>query len=211
MLLRSSPRLTALAVLAATSAAALTIPNFAVAAPASGDPGHVASGPNAAASVDRPRRNLRLALAMGQSLVLPPLCSGCERFWGPALGAGIEVGWTLRPNLVLALEEQVTLVRFADRTYGSLRALQLSALYFWRPRAWLRGAAGLGRRAMHPEEDASPRARTWSQPGPAVTFGIGQEATRVRAWSLTLEARATAVFAGGVAPGLLLLAGGAWN
>jgi hypothetical protein len=166
----------------------------------------------AAAAEPQPRHNLRLGLAMGQALVVPPVvCSGCDRFWGRALSFLVDVGWTLRPNIVLSLEQQVAVIYFADGTDGALSASQLAGRYFWRERAWLLAAAGVGFRDVTEDERPDFGIRTWSHTGPVVTVGTGYEPGRRGAWSFDLQARATVIVADGVAPAVMVLLGGSWN
>lgn len=172
----------------------------------------VLTSPSAAAAEHRPRRNLRVAIAMGPALLVPPLiCSDCDSFWGRALSVVVEVGWTVRPDLVLSLEEQVTGIYFADGTDGTIGGFQLSARYFRNERVWILGAAGVGLRGVSKDQRPDFGVRIWEQAGPMVTVGAGYEPGRWKAWSFDVQARATAVFAGGVAPGVLLMVGGAWN
>ena len=168
-------------------------------------------GADATGSTDQPRRNVRLGLSVGQALVTPPLCSDCDSFWGRALTFVVDVGWTLRPNLVLSLEEQGAVIHFADGTNASIGGVQLSLRHFWQPRAFWLGGAGVGFRDVAEDENPRYGVRLWSQTGALLTLGAGWEPGRRGAWSYDLQVRATAVVAGGVFPGLLLLLGGSWN
>jgi hypothetical protein len=166
----------------------------------------------AAQTADQPRRNIRLGAAIGQGFISPPLCSRCDRFWGRGLSFAVEVGWTVRPDLVLALEEQGTVIYFADGTDGGLASIQLSALYFWRPRAFLRGGFGFGIVDVAEDQHPLPGAALWEHFGPGLMLGVGYDWHRSRALSVSLEARTTFVITrNSLAPGLALLMGLSWN
>jgi hypothetical protein len=163
--------------------------------------------------LDRPRRNVRVAFAMGQGALMPPACSDCVSFWGRSLSFGVEVGATLRPDLVISLEEQLNVIHFADNTDGITGGLQLSALYFFRPRTWLVGGGGVGFRQVSREQMTKvfPEPKEWSHAGVLITAGVGHEIGRRGAFAIDAQARATAVMADALAPGILLLIGVAWN
>jgi hypothetical protein len=167
----------------------------------------------APAVVEQPRRNVRIALALGQGVLAPPVCSDCASFWGRSLSLGLEVGVTLRPDLVISLEEQLNAIHFADDTDGLVGGFQLVALYFFRPRTWLLGGAGLGLRAMAPERMMTvfPRAKEWSHAGVLVSVGAGHELGHRGALAFDVQARAMAVIADALAPGICVLVGAAWN
>jgi len=164
------------------------------------------------APADRPRRNIRLAAAIGQGFIAPPVCSHCDRFWGRGMSVAVEVGWTLRPDFMLSLEQQGTVIYFSDGTDGGLASLQLSALYFWRSRSFLRGAFGLGIVDVVEDQHPAPGAALWEYFGPGLTLGVGHDFHRAGALSVSVEARTTVVITrNALAPGLALLLGLSWN
>lgn len=155
---------------------------------------------------------MRLAFALGQGALLPPACSDCVSFWGRSLSFGLEVGATLRPDIVISLEEQLNVIHFADGSDGMIGGFQLAALYFFRPRTWLVGGAGIGLRMVTANAGVVfPMPREWSHPGVLVTVGAGHELGRRGAFAFDVQARAMTVIADALAPGILILVGAAWN
>jgi len=157
---------------------------------------------------DKPRRNFRIAFSLGQGLFTPPICSSCDRFWGHGLAVHLEIGWTIRPDLVLVLAERVAVLPFADDSAATMGGFSFDLLWFRTSRQYFRGGIGPGFRDIEEQYEMNSRGDLAGM----ATFGLGQDIGRKGSFGAHAEALFSAFFDSRVVSGLgIVLIGVSWN